>query len=280
MPLGIRAIVDFVFKKIFGSPENSIVLIGLLNAILKLPRPIVAVEILNPFNYQEFADAKQIILDVRAKDSLGRWFNIEMQVSTFAGLTQRIVFYACSLYVDQLGKGGNYATLCSAISVCLLNKVLFHDNPKPHHRFQLIDEPSGRRLDHAIEIHTLELPKYNLNEATIAQADKLDQWVFLLLRAHEYDAVRLRQLLPGIEFDQAIGVIETIASKTEDRQMYDQREKALRDHEWALSSARQVADRKADKKADRKADKKARRRDSRKGGKRGKSKALLLEKSN
>jgi flagellar biosynthesis/type III secretory pathway protein FliH len=55
----------------------------------------------------------------------------------------------------------------------------------------------------------------------------------------EYDAARLRQLLPGIEFDQAIGVLETIASKTEDRLMYDQRERALRDHEWAISGARQ-----------------------------------------
>jgi hypothetical protein len=41
MPLGIKPIVDFAFKKIFGSPENVPVLIGLLNAILRLPSPIV-----------------------------------------------------------------------------------------------------------------------------------------------------------------------------------------------------------------------------------------------
>ena len=29
MPLGIYAFVDFAFKKIFGSPENSVALIGL-----------------------------------------------------------------------------------------------------------------------------------------------------------------------------------------------------------------------------------------------------------
>jgi len=34
IPLGIKAFVDFAFKKIFGSPENSAALIGLLNAIL------------------------------------------------------------------------------------------------------------------------------------------------------------------------------------------------------------------------------------------------------
>ncbi len=66
MVLGIKPTVDFVFKKVFGSPENVSVLIRLLNAILKLPQPIVHVEILNPFSYQEFADDKLIVLDIRA----------------------------------------------------------------------------------------------------------------------------------------------------------------------------------------------------------------------
>jgi hypothetical protein len=39
MPLGIKPIVDFVFKKVFGSPENVPILIGLLNAISGFPGP-------------------------------------------------------------------------------------------------------------------------------------------------------------------------------------------------------------------------------------------------
>ncbi|MCC7334380.1 MAG: PD-(D/E)XK nuclease family transposase [Pirellulaceae bacterium] len=62
MPLGIKPTVDFAFKKIFGSPQNSAALIGLLNAILELKESIVAVEVLNPFNYQEFAESKLIVL--------------------------------------------------------------------------------------------------------------------------------------------------------------------------------------------------------------------------
>ncbi len=61
--LGIKPTVDFAFKKIFGTPENAQPLIGLLNAILDLPDPIQEVEILNPFNYQEFAEDKLIVLD-------------------------------------------------------------------------------------------------------------------------------------------------------------------------------------------------------------------------
>jgi len=46
-------------------------------------------------------------------------------------------------------------------------------------------------------------------------------------------------MLLGVEFQQAISVVETIAARTEDRIMYDQRLKAQRDYEWGLDSARQ-----------------------------------------
>ena len=73
----------------------------------------------------------------------------------------------------------------------------------------------------------------------IVTASKLEQWAFLLLRAQDYEAELLKRLLPGIEFGSAINSIATISAKTEDKQMYDQREKAQRDYEWALSGARE-----------------------------------------
>jgi flagellar biosynthesis/type III secretory pathway protein FliH len=101
------------------------------------------------------------------------------------------------------------------------------------------DRQSGRKLDNAIEVHTVELIKYNLEVETISQASKLEQWAFLLLRAQDYDAATLKRLLPGIEFETAIETIKIISEKTEDKRMYDQREKAQRDYEWALSGARE-----------------------------------------
>jgi len=239
MPLGIKPTVDFAFKKIFGSPENVQTVIGLLNAILDLANPITQVKILNPFNYQEFAEAKQIVLDLRARDSAGRWLNVEMQVSVFSGLVERLVYYACSMYVDQLGAGDSYATLQPALSICLLPKELYGDSTQAHHRFQLVDRRSGRELARGIEVHTVELKKYNLNSETISQASKIAQWAFFLLYADQYEPKRLRELLPDVEFQEAIAVIETIAARTEDRAMYDAREKAQRDYDWALQGARE-----------------------------------------
>jgi len=59
----------------------------------------------------------------------------------------------------------------------------------------------------------------------------------LMLYSQDHSAEELRALLPGEAFCRAIDILEMIASKTEDKQMYDQREKALRDYEWALSGA-------------------------------------------
>ena len=52
-----------------------------LNAILAddLVAPISEVEILNPYNDKEFLDDKLSVVDVKAKDSGGRLYQIEIQ---------------------------------------------------------------------------------------------------------------------------------------------------------------------------------------------------------
>jgi hypothetical protein len=128
MPIGIRPINDFAFKKTFGSPENKMALISLLNAILNLPTPIVDVTIENPYNLQDFKEDKLSILDIRAVDQSGAIYDVEMQLSIFSGLIQRIVFYGCEIYTDQLRSGDDYSLLKPAYSICLLDGTLWHDS--------------------------------------------------------------------------------------------------------------------------------------------------------
>jgi hypothetical protein len=67
----------------------------------------------------------------------------------------------------------------------------------------------------------------------------LEQLAFLLLRAQDYDAGSLKRLSPGIEFETAINTIEIMSAKSEDKPMYDEREKAQCDYEWTLTGARE-----------------------------------------
>jgi flagellar biosynthesis/type III secretory pathway protein FliH len=89
-----------------------------------------------------------------------------------------------------------------------------------------------------LEIHTLELRWYNLQESGLETASLLDRWLYWLLNAHQYDAQTLGSLFSQPEFQKATDSIDRIAKKTEDKAMYDTREKAIRDQQWILNAAR------------------------------------------
>jgi flagellar biosynthesis/type III secretory pathway protein FliH len=93
-------------------------------------------------------------------------------------------------------------------------------------------------LGETLEIHTLELGWYNLQESELGTASLLDRWLYWLLHAHQYDAKELGSLFPQPEFQKATDSIDRIAKKTEDKAMYDTREKAIRDQQWILNAAR------------------------------------------
>ena len=160
-----------------------------------------------------------------------------MQLAIFAGLVQRIVFYGCELYAGQLKAGDDYADLHPVYSICLVNGILWPEATRVHHAFRLADEESGRVLQGTLEIHTLELGRYTLREAELAAGDMLDCWLYWLLHAHEYEPAALLKLLPQQAIRQATETLARIAQISEDKAMYDAREKAIRDRKWELNSA-------------------------------------------
>ncbi|MBP88303.1 MAG: hypothetical protein CMJ64_16570 [Planctomycetaceae bacterium] len=125
MPLGIDPKVDFAFKLVFGSPGHSRITIHFLNAVLNLPQPITWVEILNPIQGKDRSEDKLVVLDVLAADTEGRRFNIEMQPTLPTDLAKRLTYYNCLNYIRQLSEGDPYYGLRPAISICVLDRVLF-----------------------------------------------------------------------------------------------------------------------------------------------------------
>jgi predicted transposase/invertase (TIGR01784 family) len=237
MPLGIRPTNDFAFKKTFGTVENKQALISLLNAVLDLPSSIVDVTLENPYNLQDFKEDKLSILDIKAVDDFGAIYNVEMQLTIFDGLVQRIVFYGCEIYAGQLKTGDDYTKLHPAFSICLVNGVLWKDARQVHHAFRLTDQKTGRILGGTLEIHTLELGWYTLKESELSMASMFDCWLYWFIHAHEYDTDALMKLFPQPAIQQATRTITQIAQKTEDKAMYDAREKVIRDQQWALNAA-------------------------------------------
>jgi hypothetical protein len=94
-------------------------------------------------------------------------------------------------------------------------------------------------LDDSIEIHTVELAKYNGGPDKVRSANILEQWAYWIKNSSEHTVDELRELLPGLEFLRATGELDAIREITEEKQMYDAREKASLDIQSNLIDARQ-----------------------------------------
>lgn len=236
--IGIRPWIDFAFRKIFGKPGNEICLISLLNSVLDLPSPIESVQYRNPFSIKDFQDDKLVCVDVKATDAASRVFIVEIQLVIDGSFSKRALFYACSAYTDQLREGQSYRELKATYSVCLLMRRLWADS-QLHHHFQLVERASGRIMEDSIEIHTVELSKYNGGPQGIRAASQIEQWCYWFKYADDHTPEELRELLPGLAFLRAIEELTSIQDITEEKEMYDSREKAILDLRSHLVEARE-----------------------------------------
>ena len=177
-------------------------------------------------------------VDVKATDQLGRVFIVEIQIVVQSSFAKRAVFYACEAYTDQLRPGQGYGDLKATYSICLLMRNLWDDD-QLHHQFRLVDRESGRVLDDSIEIHTVELAKYNGALSDVRSASVLEQWAYWIKNSSEHTVEELQELLPGLEFLRATGELNAIREITEEKQMVDAREKASLDIQSNLIDARQ-----------------------------------------
>jgi len=161
--IGIRAWIDFAFKKISGKKGNEICLVSLLNSVLDLPSPIESVQYLNPFSLKEFQEDKFICVDVKATDSQGRVFVVEVQIAPITCFIKRATYYAAKTFTEQLPSGGAYSSLKATYAVCLLTGSIWTDD-RLHHHFRMTAKESGAVLLDSIEIHTVEFGKTQRNE--------------------------------------------------------------------------------------------------------------------
>ncbi len=98
--------IDFLFKALLGAEENRNLLIHFLNAFLAqdLFEPLVWVEILNPYTDKEFLSDKLSIVDVKAKDSHDRLYQIEIQLTAYGHLPARILYNWADICREAAGE--------------------------------------------------------------------------------------------------------------------------------------------------------------------------------
>lgn len=168
----ILATKDYIFKNLFGINGKEENLKGLLQAILKIK--IESLQIENPEIPPQYKEDKKGILDVRAKLSDETTVFIEMQVNNEHNIGERITFYLCRVYSNNIKSGGLYNKIEKTIAIVLINFSYF--NRKEYHQIahlkfeectdkdeivEDIEDVESKVVTDKLELHIIDLKKFN-----------------------------------------------------------------------------------------------------------------------
>ena len=98
-----------------------------------------------------------------------------------------------------------------------------------HLHFSLCDMAQELSFGEQVQIHLVELSKYNASEGDLVSVANLQKWVFFMKSAAAFEADDLRRLLPWEMHQKATGVLEMIARSPDLRLVYDDRAKEEKD---------------------------------------------------
>ena len=237
--------VDFAFKKLFGSEENKEILISFINSIISEENQIKSLELKNPYNISNYRKGKMTILDIKAVDENGTWYDIEMQIAEQGYYDKRALYYWSKLYSDQIESGDDFEILRKTIGINILDFNYLKEEDF-HNVYKIYNEKTKEDFSDLFEMHFIELNKFNKDYKDVKTA--LDKWVSFLNRAYEIDKDKIQKELEDNEnIKKAIEKLDIMYLDKEEREIYENDLKALRIHKAEIKTAEEKGIEKGEK---------------------------------
>ncbi|MBN7573916.1 MULTISPECIES: Rpn family recombination-promoting nuclease/putative transposase [Clostridium] len=227
--------VDFAFKKLFGSEENKCILISFINSIISEENQIKNIELKNPYNISNYRKGKMTILDIKAVDEKGIWYDIEMQIAEQGYYDKRALYYWSKVYSDQIESGDDFELLRKTIGINILDFNYLKEEDF-HNIYRMYNEKTKEEFSDLFEMHFIELNKFKKDYKDIKTA--LDRWVSFLNRAYEIDKDEIpKELGEDENIKIAIEKLDIMYLDKEEREIYENDLKALRIHKAEIKTA-------------------------------------------
>lgn len=219
---------DYVFKRIFGDINNKDILIGFLEAVLKIR--IQDVQILNSELIKENIADKKSILDIRATIDNGVNIDIEIQVARTIHMPQRSLYYWSKIYCEQLEVSERYSKLKKTICINILDFDTL-DTEKYHSIFKIKEAEENYILTDLFEIHFLEMKKLK----GYSKNDVLSQWINFI----KADSKEMLEDMANVNktIHKAVDILNTMCHDKQARADYLSREMALHDEATRMEEA-------------------------------------------
>ena len=168
---------DIIFKRIFGSKGNEVILKDFLSSIIEEPIKEIEVEKDAKLEKEELND-KVGILDIKVKLDNGTQVNVEMQVVNQQNMEKRTLFYWGKLYTGSIHEGEPFYGLKKTITINLLDFNYF-DTKEYHTKWHIVeDTEKDKVLTDVLEIHFIELKKFIKKEKK--PENKKEEWLYFL----------------------------------------------------------------------------------------------------
>ena len=225
---------DYLFKFVFGREERKRITLSFLNAVLGRE----GVDELQDITFidrdiePQFAEDKLSRLDLYGVASDGSRINIEVQLVNLQHMEKRTLYYWARMY-QSIRRGDSYQKLDRAITINLLNFAMLPQQ-KPHTVYGLYDIQSGHRLTDDLEIHFIEIPKFQVK--SIKELKRLERWMaYFSNKLSEEEMEELAMSETAIR--EAIQAEHVFMQDEIERWQYEQREKAVRDYISGLDAS-------------------------------------------
>lgn len=207
---------DLAFKKIFGVEENKDLTISLVNAIVTEEDRVANLTFLNPYNLKEVNSDESPIIDIKAQRPDGKYFNIEIQASDSREYDKRALFYWAKLYSKQFKESNHSRNLSKTISINIINFTSISHNKRHHNIFYVTEKEDKLRYFNDMEIHTIELNKFEKRLLSYSKEDldiiqtPLDAWSYFLTKHYLLNPEMLPSQLDNPQIKKALHVLSHI----------------------------------------------------------------------
>ena len=218
----VDPLVDFAFKKIFGTEPNKDLLIHFLNEVLKGRKVIVDLT----YNKNEHpGDLKAeggAIFDLLCTGDNGENFIIEVQRGRQGYFKERALFYTSRLISTQAPKGRRSDwpyNLTEVYLVAILEDFTLGISPAKNylHNICLCNRDTGEVFYDKLGYTYIELRNFEKKENKL-ETD-LERWLFLLKHMYTFDKIPAYFRKPI--FEKLFNIAEYTNFTKEEKEMYD-----------------------------------------------------------
>ena len=234
----IDPLVDFAFKKIFGTEPNKDLLIAFLNEVFRGRKHIVDLVYNKNEHPGDIKGEGAAIFDLLCTGEKGEQFIIEVQRGRQGFFKERALFYTSRLISDQAPKGNRSAwayNIAEVYLIALLEDFTLEDSPADAylHDICLCNRDTGEIFYDKLGYTYIELSKF-VKADTELETD-LDRWLHVLKNMSRMDKIPVYLRKPI--FEKLFSIAEYTNLTKEEKTMYDQNLKRKWDNQNVLDYA-------------------------------------------